>query len=455
MLTDRQIADNKLTQTIPVTCDPDGRLKRMPLASLTPFQGDLKDLSAKNHDKLKRSLLAEGFMAPVFVWGEKILDGHQRTAVLVKEGWTLDGDGGVPVVEIVADTAQEAARKLLKLTSAYGKPDANGVFEFALAHDLLLDDFADVDLPDFDVSELEDLFDAADPQPEPAEPPEPPVNPAARAGDVWHLGNHRVLCGDSTDADNVVALLGGELAHMVFMDPPYNVAYGDSNNPRYTAHRDGKHKLIENDNLKKEEWIAFNVKLAAILKEHCGGDLYIWGAPGPDGMRQRLTMIDEGMHWSATIIWKKNRLVLAQGKFQRLYEPCFYGWPDGRKSSFVGDRKNVELWEHDRPSKSELHPTMKPIDLCVHGIELSSNVGDTVMDLFLGSGSTLIACETVGRHCRGMELDPAYVDVIVTRWEEYTNQEAILDGDGRTFSEVRSERLSSEDAAPVETEAAG
>ena len=146
------------------------------------------------------------------------------------------------------------------------------------------------------------------------------------------------------------------------------------------------------------------------------GDLYVWGASGPDGMRQRLTLIDGGAHWSATIIWKKQQLVLSPAKYQRIYEPCFYGWPADYRSSFAGDRKQVELWEFDRPRDSKLHPTMKPIPLCAHAISNSSKPGDIVLDLFGGSGSTLIAADQLGRACYMMELEPRYCDVIVKRF---------------------------------------
>ena len=185
-------------KVIPVTCDPDGRLERRPLADLTPFQGNLKDLDDARYAKLKASILAEGFMAPVFVWQDKILDGHQRTTVLNGEGW--DVEGGVPVIEIQADTEADAARKLLKLTSAYGKPQPEGVFDFMQAHELDIGDLADVDLPDFDEDALLAMLGEGDPQEEPTdEIPEPPVEPVTRTGDLWHMGKHRVLCGDSCE----------------------------------------------------------------------------------------------------------------------------------------------------------------------------------------------------------------------------------------------------------------
>lgn len=284
----------------------------------------------------------------------------------------------------------------------------------------------DLDLTGFSVEEIEDIrTEVHGPREgltDDDQVPEPPKKPITKLGDLWLLGEHRVLCGDATKAEDVGRLMGGVKADMVFTDPPYNVAYGDSSNPRYTAHVSGKHGTIKNDKQSDSEWLEFNKKLAIILKEYCKGDFYVWGAPGPDGMRQRLMFIDNGIHWSAVIIWKKQRLVLAAGKYQRMYEPCFYGWH--KKSSFVADRKQVEVWEVDRPHASELHPTMKPVELCCKGIGNSSNQGGIVWDGFLGSGSTLIACEKLQRKCYGLEIEPKYVDVIVKRWQDYTGLKA-------------------------------
>jgi len=141
-------------------------------------------------------------------------------------------------------------------------------------------------------------------------------------------------------------------------------------------------------------------------------------------MRQRLIFCDSGIHWSATIVWKKQQLVLSPAKYQRKYEPCFYGWFE--KSSYLGDRKQTEVWEIDRLHNSKLHPTMKPVELCSGGIINSSGNNNIVLDLFLGSGSTLIACEKTNRICYGMELDPKYVDVIIKRYEDYTGNKVKL-----------------------------
>ena len=237
-----------------------------------------------------------------------------------------------------------------------------------------------------------------------------------KRGDIFELGQHRLLCGDATEAENVARLMGGEKADMVFTDPPYNVAYGESKNPRH------KIRKIENDKLGVAQWEDFCKKLFSNFKTFASGDIYIWGASSPEGMKMRLWVTEMGAHWSATIIWKKQQLVLSPANYQRIYEPCFYGWFG--KSSFVGDRKQVEVWEIDRPHNSKLHPTMKPVELCEKGILNSSTKGQTVLDLFGGSGSTLIACEKTKRKCRMIEIDPSYCQVIIDRWEAFTGLKA-------------------------------
>ena len=230
------------------------------------------------------------------------------------------------------------------------------------------------------------------------------------AGDLFEIGSHRLLCGDSTNSDDVAKLMNGELSDMIFTDPPYNVDYGVSKKPRH------KIRTIENDKQSTTDWENFCKSLFSIFKLFNKGDIYMWGASGPEGMRMRLWLVESGAHWSATIIWKKQQLVLSPAKYQRLYEPCFYGWFD--KSSFRADRKEVEVWDIDRPLNSKEHPTMKPIALCAKGINNSSRDRDLVLDLFLGSGSTMVACHQLNRKCYGMEIDPKYCQVIIDRMKK-------------------------------------
>jgi DNA modification methylase len=276
----------------------------------------------------------------------------------------------------------------------------------------------------FKEDEMRDLlsdFEHNNPLPEPAEEIPPcPQEPQTKLHTLWILGDHRLLCGDSTSRENLKVLMGSERADLIYTDPPYNIAYGESKVPGH------KVRQIKNDNLDSNAWKAFNQAIIENIKAfYKGGDIYLWGASGPEGMRQRLWIAEAGFHWSATIIWKKQQIVLSPANYQRLYEPCFYGWL--KKSTFVADRKQTEVWEIDRPHVSDLHPTMKPVPLVQRALRNSSMPGDVVLDLFGGSGSTLIACELMGRKCFMMELDPGYCDVIVQRFETLTGKKARLE----------------------------
>jgi DNA modification methylase len=204
---------------------------------------------------------------------------------------------------------------------------------------------------------------------------------------------------------------------MVHTDPPYNVDYGASKNPRH------KIRSIENDSLDADGWKAFCAGFLQNIKQFNSGDIYMWGASGPEGIKMRLWLIELGCHWSATIVWNKDRLVLSPANYQRKYEPCFYGWFN--KSSYCGSRTETEVWDLKRPSDSKLHPTMKPVEVCEKAILNSSERDNVVLDLFLGSGSTLIACEKTDRICYGTELTEHYCSVIIKRWEQFTGKKAV------------------------------
>jgi DNA modification methylase len=249
--------------------------------------------------------------------------------------------------------------------------------------------------------------------------PKPAIVPRCIRGQVWGLGNHRLACGDATNEQEVALLMAGQQGDIIFTDPPYNVDYGASKNPRH------KIRKIKGDNMSAQEWIAFTQAWLAIIKKfYKGGDFYCWGASGPDGMRQRLVFVESGVHWSATIIWKKDQLILTPANYQRIYECCFYGWL--KKSTYHGGRNQVEVWEIDRPTDPKDHPTMKPIELCGRAIRNSSSPGDIVLDFFGGSGSTLVACEQSNRRCFMIEIDPYYCEVTMLRWEKLTGRKAEL-----------------------------
>jgi len=226
-------------------------------------------------------------------------------------------------------------------------------------------------------------------------------------GTLITMGPHRLICGDLLDEQVAQRLMDGKTARMIHTDPPYNVDYGSSKNPRHRI------RSIANDKMGTGAWEVFCTKMYDVFKWSCSGDIYMWGASGPEGMRMRLWLVEAGCHWSATIIWNKDQLVLSPANYQRRYEPCFYGW--FKKSSFNGERTEVEVWDLDRPKQSKSHPTMKPVDLCARAVNNSSKADDIVLDIFAGSGSTMVASHQLGRRCYAGEIEPRYCQVIVDR----------------------------------------
>ena len=241
--------------------------------------------------------------------------------------------------------------------------------------------------------------------------------PTAKEGDVIRLGDHVLVCRDSTVPKSYDDVLGGENPHMTLTDPPYNVNYGSQNNSKY------KKRQILNDSLNAQQWSDFTDAYMTEALNRSQGDIYIFMScaewPTINASFNKL-----GGHWSSTIIWAKNRFVMSRGNYHRRFEPILYGWKKGRKSSYHGGRSQNDLWEFSRPNSSMEHPTMKPVSILRKAILNSSLSRDIVLDPFGGSGSTLIACEQTGRRCRMIELDPKYCDIIIKRWEQYTGKKA-------------------------------
>jgi site-specific DNA-methyltransferase (adenine-specific) len=253
---------------------------------------------------------------------------------------------------------------------------------------------------------------------DPDEVPEPPEEPVTKPGDAWHLGDHRLMCGDATSPTDVARLMDSTVARMCFTDPPWNVAIGSDANPRHRQ-RPG----LKNDDLSAADFRAMLDGFAQALRPHLAGDLYcVLGAS--EWPTLDLALRGAGYHWSATVIWVKDQFVLGRSKYHRRYEPIWYGWHEQGKSSF-GDRRDLDdVWEIPRPKRSELHPTCKPVELVARAIANSSVPGDAVIDCFGGSGTTLIAAEQTGRTAHLMELGPLYCDVIVSRWEQFSGKTA-------------------------------
>jgi DNA modification methylase len=259
--------------------------------------------------------------------------------------------------------------------------------------------------------------------------PELPANPTTRTGDLWVLGNHRLLCGDSTVISDVEKLMNGQLADMAFTDPPYNVDYGNNAKDKMR----GKDRRIMNDAL-GEGFYQFLYDACLNLLLVTNGACYVCMSSSELHTLQK-AWIDAGGKWSTFIIWAKNTFTLGRADYQRQYEPILYGWKDGTQHFWCGDRDQSDIWNYNKPRVNDLHPTMKPVELVERALKNSSKSRDIVIDLFGGSGTTLIACEKNNRQARLIEMDPKYVDVIIKRWEEYTGKKAIRESDGAQYVE--------------------
>lgn len=381
-------------------------IKELPLEKLKPAAyNPRKKLKKgdKEYEKIKQSLLKFGYVDPIIVNEDlTVIGGHQRLTVLKD----LDYETAKCVIVDLPKEDEKALNIALnKIT---------GQWDEALLADLLLDlqesDF-NLDLTGFEPPEIDDILsnvhdkelseDEFDVEEELKKPT------VSRHGDIWQLGKHRVICGDSTKAETYKQLLDDRKANLVVTDPPYNVDVEE------TA---GK---ILNDNMSDGDFYQFLLSMFTQVENHMEDDasIYVFHAD-TEGLNFRKAFKDAGFYLSGCCIWKKNSLVLGRSPYQWQHEPCLYGWKKKGKHQWFSDRKQTTIWEYDRPKSSKDHPTMKPIQLMAYPIQNSSMRGTIVLDPFLGSGSTLIAADQTGRVCYGIELDEKFVDVIVKRYIE-------------------------------------
>lgn len=391
-----------------MTNQPTMEIKELSLKELKPAAyNPRKKLKKgdKEYEKIKQSLLKFGYVDPIIVNEDlTVIGGHQRLTVLKD----LDYETAKCVIVDLPKEDEKALNIALnKIT---------GQWDEALLADLLLDlqesDF-NLDLTGFEPPEIDDILsnvhdkelseDEFDVEEELKKPT------VSRRGDVWQLGKHRVICGDSTKSETYDQLLGDKKANLVVTDPPYNVDVEE------TA---GK---ILNDNMSDRDFYQFLLSMFTQVENHMEDDasIYVFHAD-TEGLNFRKAFKDAGFYLSGCCIWKKNSLVLGRSPYQWQHEPCLYGWKKKGKHQWFSDRKQTTIWEYDRPKSSKDHPTMKPIQLMAYPIQNSSMRGTIVLDPFLGSGSTLIAADQTGRVCYGIELDEKFVDVIVKRYIEVT-----------------------------------
>lgn len=415
-------------------------IRKLPITTLNPAsynpRKDLKPGDAE-YEKLLRSVEEFGYVEPI-VWNERtgnVVGGHQRLKVLIQLGYTE-----VKCVVINLDEVREKALNVA-LNKISGEWDTQKLAD--LMHDIV-EAGIDCTITGWEQPEIDKIWQKL--QRENGEIVEDDFNteaeataivePITRPGDVWFIGKHRLMCGDSTDSGAVSTLMDGKKAKMVFTDPPWNVDYGGA------AHPSWKSRQIMNDKMSTEDFYLFlssAFKAMASVSEP-GAMTYVVMSAQEWGSVMN-TMKENGYHWSSTIIWAKDSLVLSRKDYHTQYEPIWYGWLEGEKRLCpLQDRQQSDLWQIDRPKKSEDHPTMKPVALVAKAIGNSSHPNDEILDLFGGSGTTLLAAEQTGRAAHLMELDPKYCDVIVKRAIAFreTDKDIFLlrDGQKRMYHEV-------------------
>ena len=404
------------------------QLQYRPVDVLIPYCRNARTHSDAQVAQIAASIVEFGWTNPVLVDGDNgVVAGHGRLLAARKLGLA-----NVPVIELAhLSPTQKRAYILADNRIAENAGWDDELLRIELA-ELQESDF-DLALTGFDADELLDILageeTTTEGQNDEDAAPEVPETPVSQPGDVWICGKHRVLCGDATVEESYRMLLGDERAAMIFQDPPYNVDY--ANTPKDKLR--GTHRPILNDNLGD----GFHDFLLAALKPalaRCDGAIYIaMSSSELDTLQSAFRAA--GGKWSTFIIWAKNTFTLGRSDYQRQYEPILYGWPEGARRHWCGDRDQGDVWQIKKPAKNDLHPTQKPIEVPERAIRNSSRPGDIVLDCFGGSGSTLIAAEKSGRQARLIELDPKYADVIVLRWQEWSGKQATREADGVKFDD--------------------
>ena len=404
-------------------------IERWPTEKLVPYARNARTHSEEQVAQIAASIVEFGFTNPILAGSDGVIvAGHGRLAAAQKLG--LDT---VPVV--VLDHLTPAQRRALiiadnRIAENAGWDDAMLRIELQS----LQEDGFNLDITGFDADALAEIMageeTTVDGQTDDDVVPEVPVTPISRPGDVWELGNHRLLCGDATNPASYEALMADSQAVMVFTDPPYNVDYANSAKDKMR----GKDRPILNDNLGDGFYDFLLAALTPMLARCAGGTYIAMSSSELDTLQQAFRAA--GGKWSTFIIWAKNTFTLGRADYQRQYEPILYGWPEGQNRHWCGDRDQGDVWNIKKPQKNDLHPTMKPVELVERAIRNSSRPGDIVLDPFGGSGTTLIAAEKSGRIGWLIELDPKYVDVIVRRWQDWTGQEAYREADAVKFNDL-------------------
>jgi DNA modification methylase len=425
-----KVAEAKITKQSPAQLNIDIQIERMPIERLIPRVNNPRTHSNAQIAQIAASMIEFGVTNPILVDADDvILAGHARVLAARKLGMKE-----VPVI-VLRHLSPAQRRALVIADNALalnaGWDEELLRIELAILHE---EDY-NLDLVGFDDIELQRLLeaqDAAEGLTDEDAVPELPETPITVAGDLWNLGDHRVLVGDATVRADVARLMGSDAADLIFTDPPFNVSVHG-----YTE----KKLTIMNDDMQAEQFQQFLLATFSSYRRIVkpGTSMYVCHSSSWQREFQN-AMEAAGFEVRCQIVWAKNTFAWGFGRYKFQHEPIFYCHVAGQKDAWYGDKSQSTLWEEKKPSANRLHPTMKPIELVERALVNSSKAGDIAADLFGGAGSTLIACERRGRKARLMEIDPKYADCTVQRWQQYTGKQATLDGDGRTFDEIAEER---------------
>lgn len=404
-----------------------------PIEALIPYARNARTHSEAQVALIAGSIREYGFTNPVLVDGENgIIAGHGRVMAARKLGLTK-----VPVIELAHLTEAQRRAYILadnRLAEQAGWDKALLALELGDLQDMAVD----LGSLGFEPGELDVLLRSGEADPREEDVPPAPLVPVSRPGDLWVLGNHRLICGDATGADTVAKVLNGVRPHLMVSDPPYGVAYDPAWRNEVGAAKTRRTGKVLNDHRAdwREAWALFPGDVA-----------YVWhGALHATTVAESL--IACGFAIRSQIIWAKERLVLSRGDYHWQHEPCWYAVREKATGHWSGDRKQTTLWQiasRDQDAAT-VHGTQKPVDCMRRPMLNNSSPGQALYEPFSGSGTSIIAAETCGRHCYAVELDPAYVDVAVLRWQAFTGREAVLEATGEPFSAVRAVRVPEEAA---------
>jgi DNA modification methylase len=412
-------------------------IEKWPLAKLRGYKGNARIHDRGSIEAIKKSIIEFGFVTPLLIDEQgEIIAGHGRAQsaaelgiirvpVIVARGWSEDRIRGFRLADNA--TAERSAWDFQLLKVEIGDL---GKMNFPI--EVL--GFPDIQLAEFVAGFGEHHTD-------PEEAPEPPVAPVTRFGDLWRLGQHRLLCGDATSATDVAQVLAGTVPVLMVTDPPYGIEYDAGWRKERIIRIEDDRAVARVTNDDRSDWTAAFVNFP-------GNVIYCWSPAGSNSVEFYHCIERAGFAIRMQIIWAKSHFPIGRGDYHVKHEPCWYAVRQGATGNWQGDRKQNTLWEIDKPQKSETgHSTQKPVECMRRPMENNSRAGDAVYDPFVGSGTTIIAAQMTGRICHAIEIDPAYVDMAVERWQAFTGGHATLEATGHTMAQVRAARIAIESVA--------